>query len=56
MADMLSRAIFNCKEEMETVEFGEDDEDEEYGYVHATNGANSSGENQSFKEDLYVGK
>jgi hypothetical protein len=41
---------------METIEVYEDDEDEEYGYMHATNVENSSGVDQSFREDLYVGK
>lgn len=46
----------NCEDEMETLEIGEDDENEKYGYVHATYGANSSGYDQSFREDIYVGK
>jgi hypothetical protein len=52
VTDMLSRARYSCEEEMETIEVGEDDEDEEYGYVHATNGANSNGDDQLFREDL----
>ena len=56
VADMLSSAKYNCEEEMGTLEVGEDDEDEEYDYVHATSGANSSEDDQSFRENLYVGK
>ena len=55
IADMLSRARYSYEEEMETIEVGEDDGDEVYGYVHATSGANSSGD-QSFREDLYGGR
>ena len=55
VADMLSKARYSCEEEMETIEVGEDDGDEEYGYVHATSGANSSGDH-SFREDLYGGR
>jgi hypothetical protein len=56
VADMLSRARYICEEEMETQEIGEDEEDEGYGYVQASDGANTSGKNLAFKEDLYEGK
>jgi hypothetical protein len=56
VADMLSRARYICEEEMETQEIGEDEEDEGYGYVQASEGENTSGKNLAFKEDLYEGK
>lgn len=56
VVDMLSRARFNCEEDMETQEIGEDDDDEIYNCVHATDGVSSSGEDQCFRGDLYVGK
>lgn len=56
VADMLSRARYIREEEMETQEIGEDEEDEGYGYVQASNGANTSSENLAFRKDLYGGK
>ena len=56
MANMLSTAKYNCEEEMEIVEVGEHNGDEEYTYNLATNGAKSSGNDQSFREDVYIGK
>lgn len=53
---MLSKARFNCGEDMETQDIGEDDNDEIYDYVHATDGTNSSSEDQCLREDLDVGK
>ena len=54
VADMLSRARYFCEEEMETQEIGEDEEG--YGYVQATNGGNTSEQDQAFREDLYRDK
>ena len=56
VADMLSRARYICEEEMETHEASDDEKDEDYGYVLATNGASTNDEDQPFKEDLYGSK
>ena len=56
MADMLSRIRYVYKEEMETHEVDEDNEDDDYGYVLATKGANIDGETLPFKADQYEGK
>ena len=53
VADMLSRARYTCEDEMEAQEIGEDNEDEDYGYVLAVDGASSSGGDVPFKEELY---
>ena len=56
VADMLSRARYVCEEEMETQEVGEDNEDEDYGYILATEGANTNGGDLPFRADLYEGR
>jgi len=56
VADMLSRARYTCEEEMGGYEISDDEKDEDYGYVLATNGATTSHEEQTFREDLYGGK
>jgi hypothetical protein len=56
IADMLSRARYVHEEEMETHEVDEDDDDDNYGYILATNGANTDGESLLFKADQYEGR
>ena len=56
VADMLSRARYVHKKEMEIHEVDEDNEDDDYGYVLATSGANTDGETLPFKADQYEGK
>ena len=56
VADMLLRARYMHQEEMETHEVDEDNEDDDYGYVLATKGANIDGETLPFKADQYEGK
>lgn len=56
VADMLSRARYICEEEMEAQEIGDDYEEEDYGYILATDGASTSNGDLPFKEDLYEGR
>jgi hypothetical protein len=56
VADMLSRARYVDEEEMETHEVDEDDDNDDYGYVLATSGANTDGETLPFKADQYEGR
>ena len=56
VADMLSRARYVHEEEMETHEVDESTEDSDYGYVLATNGANTDGEALPFEANQYEGR
>ena len=53
VADMLSRARYVCEDEMQAQEIGEGDEDEDYGYVLAIDGANTRDGGQPFKAEFY---
>lgn len=55
VVDVLSKARYVC-EEKETHEIGEDEENESCGYMLAIDGANTSDEDQTFREDFLRGK
>ena len=56
VADMLSRARYVHEEEMEIHEVDESTEDSDYGYVLATNGANTDGKALPFEANQYEGR
>jgi hypothetical protein len=56
VADMLSRVRYVHEEEIETHEVDEDNENDDYGYVLATSGANIDGKTLPLKADQYEGR